>query len=335
EACMRRAGWQVVSALALGACQRNLVVLESRVVDVFEQVDTIDNADVLFVVDDSKSMREEQSLLTDAVVGLVDALTATDVDYRFGVVSTDAAAVDAGVLRGGVLDPWAVDIVRSTKAALIVGTDGDRVERGFDVAELALNGSTNPGFPRADARLDVVFVSDEDDQSSGDVGGHVEALRAVAGTWGFAVHGIVGDLPAGCSSPSGAADVGSRYHEAIATTGGLTESICATSYRELLSAVGVSAAGLLETFPLTRLPDPTTLEVRVDGVVMPQRSRDGWRYEPASNAIRFTGFAVPRPLMKIEVAYGKLSDRDRDTPQDTETGDSDAGDSDTSDSAAP
>ena len=332
---MRGARWSLLGALVLGACQRNLVVLESRRVHVLEQVENIENPHVMFLVDQSNSNPEEQALLTDAVVGLVDALTATDVDYRFGVVSTDAAAADAGVLRGGILDPWAVDIVRSTKAALIVGTDGDRVERGFDVAELALNGSTNPGFPRADARLDVVFVSDEDDQSTGDVAEHVASLQSVAGSWGFAVHGIVGDLPAGCSSPSGAADVGSRYHEAISTTGGLTESICATSYRELLSAVGVSAAGLIETFPLTRLPDPETMEVRVDGVVMPQRARDGWRYEPASNAVRFTGFAVPRPLMKIEVEYGKLSDRDRDTPQDTDTGDSDAGDTDTADSAAP
>jgi hypothetical protein len=332
---MRNTAWRWLGVLALSACQRNLVVLESRVVDVFEQVDTLDAADVLFVVDDSKSMREEQALLTDAVVGLVDALTATDVEYRFGVVSTDAAAADAGVLRGGILDPWAVDIVRSTKAALIVGTDGDRVERGFDVAELALNGVTNPGFPRAGARLDVVFVSDEDDQSSGEVADHVETLRAASGEWGFAVHGIVGDLPAGCSSPSGAADVGSRYHEAIGATGGLTESICATSYRDLLSAVGVSAAGLLESFPLTRLPDPTSIEVRVDGVVMPERARDGWRYEPATNAIRFTGFAVPRPLMEIEVEYGKLSDRDRDTPEDSDAGDSDSGDTDTAETGAP
>ena len=300
----RRVVLLIVAAPLIG-CEREIIVLDRVRQDEFTQPDVLRSADVLFVVDDSKSMVEEQALLQDGILGFVRALRETDVDYRFMVVTTDTDGADAGAARGGVLDPFVPDVEAAAVEALDVGTSGDRFERGMSAAALALDGR-NEGFPRADARLDVVFLSDEDDQSDVDVSAWLAATDARSGGLGFAVHGVVGDLPAGCASPGGAANAGARYHEAIAATGGLVESICAASYAAVLERVGLTAAGLQDTFPLGAIPVVETLEVEVDGVIIPGRDVDGWTWDAGQSAIVFHGRSVPRPGMDIAVRYEVL-----------------------------
>lgn len=287
----------------LTGCQQELIILDQVRQDEHTQPDVLRTADVLFVIDSSKSMAEEQALLQEGIAGFVRALGETDVDFRFMAVSTDLA--DEGYARGGVLDPFVPDVGVAAVEALAVGTSGDRVERGFEAATLALDGR-NEGFPRADARLDVVFLSDEDDQSDVRVPDWVSATEQRSSGLGFAVHGVIGDLPAGCASPGAAASPSQRYHEAIATTGGLYESICAPSYAAVLERVGLLAAGLNDTFLLGAIPVVESLEVEVDGVLIPPREVDGWTYDPGLNAVIFHGRAIPRPGMDLVLRYEPL-----------------------------
>ena len=55
--------------------------------------------------------------------------------------------------------------------------------------------------------------------------------------------------------------------------------------------------------PKGHIPEPTTIEVRVDQVLMPERADDGWQYSLGDNAIVFDGRAIPRPGMEVDVAY--------------------------------
>lgn len=303
---MRRVQHIAGAALVgLVGCEQSVVVLDLTRTDTFTQTAVLEPSDVLFVVDNSQSMAEEQALLSDGVLGFVGALGATEADYRFIVVTTDTSAADAGLARGGVLDPFMPDLDAAAVAALAVGTRGSRAEEGLRAAVMALDGR-NPGFPRESARLDVVFISDEDDQSKGAVEELLPEIRAAAGGVGFAVHGVVGDLPAGCASPGGAASAGPRYHEAILQTEGQVESICADSYEVVLERVGLVASGLTDTFLLTSIPESNTLEVWVDEVRMPARERDGWQYDPGQNAIVFDGYSVPRAGMEVVVHYEPL-----------------------------
>jgi hypothetical protein len=299
---MSRVRW--VAVVFAAACQEH-DVLEHVEGDVFVQPDDRAAADVLFVVDDSASMAEEQGRLAENFLAFVDAIGAQDADWHLGVVTTDLEAADAGVLRSGVLDPDVPDVETVAAAALTVGTGGSRVEEGFAVATLALDGR-NTGFLREEARLNIVFVSDEDDQSPGTADEFLDGLAAVAGTEGFAVHGVVGDLPDGCASGAGAGEAGKRYVTAIAKTDGWRESICADDYVELLTRVGFEAAGLQDRFALSAVPKTDTLVVSVDGVLIPERDVDGWRYEPGDNSVLFTGRAIPRPGMRIVVDYVEL-----------------------------
>lgn len=273
--------------------------------DHFVQVDVVVVSDVLFVIDDSRSMVEEQERLHDNFDAFLSTIASSKADFQVGLVTTDVVSPGAGMLRGGIFAPDSPEIERALAEAVEVGTDGDREEQGLLAAKLAIDGR-NDGFPRPGAMLSVVVISDEDDASPGDVAGYVEAVAESAGEAAWGIHGIVGDLPSGCATGVSAAAPGPRYIEAITTSGGHRESICADDYAELLTRVGLDVAGLPDTFELSAVPAPTTLEVYVDGVLIPGREVDGWTYDPGANAITFHGRSIPRPGMAIGVDYQVL-----------------------------
>ncbi|MDP2313517.1 MAG: hypothetical protein Q8P41_11475 [Pseudomonadota bacterium] len=272
--------------------------------DTFVQPDVELSTDVLFVVDDSASMEEEQDRLASNFGAFVEVLASSYADWQVGVVTTDVDVEGAGALRGGLLTADTPDLDAAFRAAVVAGTDGSRDEQGLSAAVLAVDATRNPGFVRAGSRFNVVFVSDEDDHSPADVQTYLDRLGAAAGA-GFAAHALVGDLPAGCASGTSAADPGGRYLDAADVTLGFVESICADDYTGLLTRVGLDVTGLADTFALSRLPSEDSLEVRVEDVLIPERDEDGWTYSLGDNAIVFHGRAVPRAGMEIVVTYQK------------------------------
>jgi hypothetical protein len=158
--------------------------------------------DLLFVVDDSGSMAEEQANLARNFRALSDALLARlsgAADFRVAVTSTDVSRLRGAFVRSDdpacadvplVLraDPGAdpADLARQFACLTTLGTRGSNVERGLEAMRLALScdgpnadrfapccagGAYDPAcagapeFLRPDALLVVVFVSDEDDCS--------------------------------------------------------------------------------------------------------------------------------------------------------------------------
>lgn len=292
-----------VALLPLLAACSDYEVKNVRDEEFFEQPGELVSADILFVVDDSASMDEEQTLLVDNFAAFVAVLEETYADYQIGITTTDVSGADAGVLRGGVLSPATDDIATAFASAAAVGTGGSREEQGMWAAVLAADPTRNPGFLRGESRFNVVFVSDEDDQSPEPVSTYLEALEALAGEGGLVVHGLVGDLPQGCASGTTAADPGIRYLDAVDITGGWSDSICARDYTPLLTQVGLDVAGWNTTFVLAGIPTVSSLEVEVDDVLIPERETDGWTYSPGENAIVFSGRAIPRPGMGVHVSY--------------------------------
>ena len=135
--------------------------------------------DILFVIDDSWSMSEEQSTLRDGLSAFIQTLATSPVanDFQIGVTTTsvvDFGATDDGT-SGGVLVPPRImtasdpDLVTKFQAAVLVGTSGASREQPFTAARRALEksvpGGANEGFLRPGAKLAVIFLSDEDDCS--------------------------------------------------------------------------------------------------------------------------------------------------------------------------
>lgn len=285
--------------LTLGLACNEYEVENFSVHDAWEAPDNTVSADVLFVVDNSASMTEEQQRLADNFGAFVDVLDESRADWRLGVTVTDLE--DAPTLRGGSMGPRTTDLEAVFRDAVLVGNGGSRTEQGFLSARTCLE--ANPEFLRPDADLSVVFISDEDDQSPGGVAENVERMIGFGGSGETRLHALVGDLPVGCASGSTAADAGGRYLEAAALTQGLHESICLDDYSGILSQVGLAVVGWQADYPLSTLATPTSITVHVDGVLIPERAIDGWQYDLGDNAIHFDGRAIPRPGMWVEIDY--------------------------------
>lgn len=294
----------------------------SNQTDVFTQL-TDNKIDILWVVDDSGSMSEEQSLLGTNFNSFIMFADTLGVDYQIGVTTTEVNDSVAGTL-------WACSgynkIITNTDpnrsaafdcAANVTNPPGgnsrpnpggsDEQEAGLQAARKALDvpvvNNENAGFLRSDARLAVIIVSDEEDQSQGPVNLYVDFFRNIKGFANpqlVSVSAIAGDVPGGCAT----AEEGQRYYQAVSQLNGQFESICTQSWSTMLQNIGLDVFTLRTGWTLTRPADPASITVRVDGTTVPQNGTNGWTYDPASNTVTFHGSEIPDPGSTIEVQYG-------------------------------
>ena len=309
---------------------------EDHQVDIFIQTSGQD-VDVLFVVDNSGSMGEEQSNLATNFKQFINGASTWNNDYHVGVTTTDVDAT-GGKLVG---DPRYVTNSnwQDFESNVKVGSTGSGTEQGLVAAQLALSlpniadssvacgsdgdcspevcvdgfcGGANRGFMRKDASLEVVFVSDEEDQSPADLNFYINFFKSLKGFFNdnlIHIHAIVGP-PGGCSSSSGDASAGHRYMDAASATGGNIISICEADFAAGLASIGEIAFGLKVQFFLTRVADPPTIEVRVSGVDCSAKTggTTNWTYDAPSNSVVFneTGGCMPQPGEEIQIEYDTI-----------------------------
>lgn len=277
-------------------------VTRSQRMDVWTQPDRDENVDILWVLDNSGSMSEEHASLAAHASAFTDTLASADLEFRLGLVTTDPTA--PGALLGAPLDQDTSGITAAFVAQVEgAGIAGDRVEEGFTAALAGASPEEDPDFAREDANLEVVVYSDEDDHSDLDVDDFLDELALTHPGRQVRVNAIVGDEPSGCASSVAAADAGVRYHAAREASGGVRESICTYAMDTMLARVANQVIGLNTIFPLSDLPLLNTMAVTVDGVAIPRRDVDGWRYDGTGNALVFSGWAIPRPGAKVEANY--------------------------------
>ena len=143
--------------------------------------------DILFVIDNSGTMLEEQLNVAenfDAFIAKLVGLdeenpdsVGTDVDYQIGVATTD---VEAGgcLLRAGDGNPrhriindetdrdyWTEERILQAFAENIKTGVGGSFEQGLEAMRCSLEHPDNTGFLRPDSKLAIVFVTDENDCS--------------------------------------------------------------------------------------------------------------------------------------------------------------------------
>ena len=83
------------------ACTPDNEISRRSTTDVFLQ-EPLSEVDILWVIDDSNSMAEEQLLVADGFEAFISSLAETNIDFHVGVVSTDMDLSNAsrGVLLG-------------------------------------------------------------------------------------------------------------------------------------------------------------------------------------------------------------------------------------------
>lgn len=252
--------------------------------DRFEQIKA-SSIDILFVIDNSGSMQPHQEALAanfSRFMELIDPDPSTrgedgEVDYRLAIASTDAEN-EAGKLHGtpAVLqpDPGSLDAFRKN---VLVGTKGAAREEGLRAAEFALEAAGKlkdaqgrKAFLRDGAFLYVIFVSDEDDKSFGEVRyfhRRLESLKGLGNENTVLTSAIAGPVPDGCViDKERGAQPGERYLELARLTGGVLGSLCTTDWSATLRELAFTGLGLRKRFQLS-LPVEAQ---NADGVVNPE-----------------------------------------------------------------
>jgi len=293
-----------------------------------------EKVDVLFVVDNSGSMAEEQQGLAQNFATFLAWAQARGIDYHIGVTTTgieesppswEPCGGGANGGEAGRLFP--VDgqspriITPSTPHAAAVFAFNAQVgichwnEQGLEAAYRALSPPLsvsaddpetpqpldgNLGFLRADAKLAVVFVSDEDDSSGNTVPFYESFFKGLKGNDPslLSLSAIVG--PVDLLTCPTASNSGTRYLTLAQDTGGAVDSICTADWAASLEKLGRNAFGPQRSFPLSQVPlDPAALSVQVNGVPV----AGGWTYDAALQSVVFSPDSVPVAGAIIEISY--------------------------------
>jgi hypothetical protein len=175
--------------------------------------------------------------------------------------------------------------------------------------------AANGGFLREDAKLVVIMVSDESDQSPGPPDFYVDFFKSIKGPRNnqlMDVSVIVGDVPGGCYANGIEAEASPRYIYVQEQTEGIFRSHCSADWGNTLNDLGLDSFAARTQFPLTRPANPTTIAITVDNhdgsgpQVIDEDlagSGDGWEYDEPTNSIVFGDNVVPGRGATISVSY--------------------------------
>lgn len=279
--------------------------------------------DLLFVVDNSNSMAPRQEMLAAQVGEFLSALDQTGLDYRIAVTSTDMDGVPSAangrfLAQSGtprILSRATPDLRQVLSNRLRLGNQGSRVEQGLAAMRAALSeplkSGVNQGFLRDQALLAVVFLSDEEDQSPrADYAQFLNSLKPnlPMGDKNWLVHfmGVVPNDTRCTTAEWQFFSPGLKYIELVSQSGGVAESICTLDLRDAVTNVRARLLEILTEWKLPTKPNLATLQVFVDGRLIPQSDVNGWSFFEPGNSVRFHGDAVPRPTSRIRVQYDPI-----------------------------
>ncbi len=261
--------------------------------------------DILFTLDRSGSMSDDNAQVIANISTFIHTLTTLEVDYQVGVAVEDDGCFLGP--RGYITSSFSATDAATAFAdmadiSFILGSYGANTERGFSLAEAALSsanigsGGCNEGFLREEASLSLVHISDEPEQSVNPYTYYVSLFQSMKTNPGdLSIHAVAGDYPGGC----GSASPGTGYYEASYVTGGLFLSICGSDWGSDLQRIARSTIIDPTTFYLSVEPVPETLQVLEDGLHMPC----GWGWDPATNAVVFEEDYAPAEGSELMISY--------------------------------
>jgi hypothetical protein len=269
--------------------------------DLFEQP-AKPMTDIVFIVDNSGSMAEEQANLANNFEYFISKLQSSSADYQIGVITTDQNG-----FRGEVITPETLNAVEKFTDQAVAGTGGSGTERAlqmlYNCVQPGGDCSDDAGFMRDDALFAGIIVSDEPDQSALNPDSYVEYFWTLKDDPDLIkIHSISGAIPlvtcSTCASP------GFGYDEAVELTEGTWLDVCADDWGASLSALAESSIQDLSLFKLSQDPVEDTIEVFVDDA----QRYNGWWYtgheeDLGNNAVRFQDEYIPEGGSEVRIEY--------------------------------
>ncbi len=162
-------------------------VILSDAYDSFD-IDEVAKVNILFIVDDSGSMKDDQSDLSQNLPVLIEQIVDEDIHVKMGVITTDTSSSSKkGKLVGEPVEfhpllsaQARANRLQQAKNQVVVGIEGSGLERGIRAMELSFDEThaRNQAFFDADFAEEhfiAILVSDEDESI---VGWNNDAVRA-------------------------------------------------------------------------------------------------------------------------------------------------------------
>ncbi|MEQ1502815.1 MAG: hypothetical protein ABMB14_11325 [Myxococcota bacterium] len=334
----------VLSALTAGCIETNFgdfvpqwpdsivpPIQDVQQVDVITQV-TTPLVDVLWTIDNSGSMFDEQDALAANFPVFINYFVGSGLDYHIGVTSTDIDNPGNG--RSGQLrnvsgltfiepNTASPEVIFSSMARM--GTNGSGTEKGLGATFTALElkkDTTNAGFYRDEASIHTVLISDERDQTQANLITQAEFVE-----WYDGLKPEADERSFSSIVTMSGIDKGTAYLNTTASIGGIVWDITDDDWSEVLERLGIQASGLKREYFLSQRPVEGTVEVKVQDVggaelgfteaavdeygqpILPTITTGDtsyYTYDSTRNSITFVTF-VPNALSKIVITYTLLS----------------------------
>ena len=306
--------------------------------NVFDQAVVLNNKiDILWVIDNSGSMQTAQTNLANNFNSFIQSFAAKGYDYHIGVTVTDAFLAtyqsnpSLARLRDGVgsnhsqvfvINPGTPQINNVFITNVTQGIFGSGDERAFQSFREVLSSPLNSDFRRPDAYLAVIIVSDEDDFSANQaasigenynhskihpISTYVDYLDQLVGAPSKHSVSAIAVWDQACLNQSHpAAQIGIRYGQLVDATGGIKGSLC-SNFSSTLDALQNHLAELSTQFILNRVPVESSIQVIVNGQLVPNDASNGWTYDAALNSIFFHGTAIPAQGAQIIINFDPVT----------------------------
>lgn len=265
--------------------------------------------DIVWIIDNSGSMFNEQQALGNNFSAFIDEFITKNVDFKMGITTTDTRPELRGYMwpESDVLltsEKAKLDEVKfkeDFKSLINVGVGGYGIEKGLLASEWFMKNHAKT-FLREEAYLSVVIVSDEPDQSYEDLGGiwgvpgnlkpvvyFTDYLKSLKSNPGLVkIYSIVSPMEIASAD---------RYVQASNLTGGLVGSI-EGDFHLLLNDISNALINLLDSFALSGQPEPETIKVFVNG-----SESTYFTYDEISRSIKFHSEHVPAVGSEIKIFY--------------------------------
>lgn len=329
--------WNIlIIGLSLCACQRGSdfvqpILPPPEKIDLTEkpsQMDVVlskntstsegEKVDILFVIDNSGSMKDHQDRLKANTAYFINNFTqASRLDWKIGMISSDTSEEPylgfggaSGILDRNTLNP--VQVFQDTVGKF--GTSSGQPERAFAPVLNAIN--RYPEFAREDAYLAVIMVTDEEEQSyEMSPSGFLQEIQRIKAKKpdSFLTYGL---FAATESCTQGKFYYrGSRYEEILRLTSGKFYNLCDLGSGALLASLGQDLISQIsENSPyivLNNIPIVETLKVFYQGrELVPGLPANGgeWIYESGFNRVKIVSQRIlksPSPRIKIQFKIHK------------------------------
>ena len=280
--------------------------------EIFEQQD-VGSVDILFVIDNSGSMGAHQTHMKDNFDRFINVFSVSGVDYQLVFITTDSYDLVGPVISSTTMDP----ITEVNDQIDSIGTRGSSTERGIYYSYMAIQSGypAGPGseFWRDDAKLVIIYVSDEDDGTTTGATPtsiYTYVIGAKGGASNVVAHAVAGDYPYGCNGYGGSATAGDQYYILVGYLGGSFLSICQEDWGTPMESLANDSI-LKNSFSLSDTPIEETIIVEIDGIT----STD-WVYDATQNLIYFSN-NPPVSHSIISIQYSVMAECEEKDMTDT------------------